>query len=199
METVVLEYKDPDVRIIEHRGYRIEVYPFIEAALQVALINKYLETFFGQPSVKLVPGVETNRVQADYNLRNQLFQTITNIDTRDLDRNFYIDEDLWRKISREVTNYKLFMDSLEEVLEDAIEERRLENSIGKVISDFAESIEQSVEMLSKLPTEGLKEITESNIEMMEQFKNNILPSKEKPKAKRKYTRKSTTDKTGEEK
>jgi hypothetical protein len=159
MDKVKLEFKIPEAETIEYNGVSIQVIPYLSFAEQVLLINHYLEDYFNDSLDSLIPVSEYNYIEAEFGLKNYVFQTITNIDTTNLNNDIYKDAGLWDAIVSKIANYGDFMDKLNSIVDEIKEQKMLNNQLGKVLSGLLDKLNNIFENITPEEIEKLQEET----------------------------------------
>jgi hypothetical protein len=155
---VKLEIKTPENKTIEYDGVTIEINPFIDFAEQVLLINEYVKDFFGDLTEIVIEKTKYHVFEAECRLMYYIIQLNTNIDMSDVDNNIYVDGKLWEAITKEITNYWDFKERLESVVYEIKEQEKLDNSLGKVLSDILEKAEGFIDQINKISPDDIKEL-----------------------------------------
>jgi len=176
MDKVTLEYKTPKNKIIEYNGVDIEVIPFMQAGEMAYLTQKYISDYFGTPGEILIENTKYHCMEAEYQLKNYIFNFKTNIDISNMDGNiFYADSELWNKITNEITNWYDFKEILETTVYDIKQQETLENSIGKVVSDLIQKGYALLDKLANMDIEEIKKIGEEGQKLIERLeKSSVL-------------------------
>ena len=177
MDKVKLEFKIPKNKKIEYNGVEFEVTPFLSMANQAVLINRYIAEYFGKVEIPVTKGSDYNYLGAEFSLKNNILQAVTNIDTEPLENDFYVDPDLWNSITREIINYWEFDDSLHYIVSEIKEQYVLKSSVGKVISDLADKVYPLLESLSNITPEEIEKLTESTKGLMKEVEETSFPGK----------------------
>jgi hypothetical protein len=172
---VKLEIKTPENKTFEYNGTSIEIIPYIDFAEQVTLINEYIKDFFGDLDEIIIPKTKYHIFEAECRLKNYIIQLNTNIDMEEIDNNIYVDDNLWEKITEEIINYWGFRERLEEVVYEIKQQVKLDNSLGKVLSDLKDKAEGFLDQMNKISPEDLKEIQEKGFGLIDELeKSNIM-------------------------
>lgn len=172
---VKLEIKTPENKTIEYDGITIEINPFIDFAEQVLLINEYVKDFFGDITEIVVPKTKYHVFEAECRLMYYIIQLNTNIDMSDVDNNIYINDKLWETITKEISNYWNFRERLDEVVYEIKEQEKLDNSLGKVLSDILEKAEGFIDQLNNITPETIKELQDTGVGLIEELeKANVM-------------------------
>jgi hypothetical protein len=170
MDKVKLEFKIPEKTIVEYNNVKIEIIPFLSFAEQVFLINRYLQEYFDKTTKGLIPDSEYNYFEAEFGLKNSIFQTITNIDTVSLDNDIYADSALWKTITSKIINYYSFMDNLNHILEEIKAQNALNNSLGKVIADLSVKIRTILDNLPEISPQQIENLQKGTEQLADKLK-----------------------------
>lgn len=174
MNKVKLEFKLPKNKTIEHNGTEIEVMPFMRIAEQIVLINRYLFEYFGENKEKVIESVRYNYLEAEFNLKNYIFQSNTNIDYESLENDIYMDCELWEKITSEILNYKEFRKNLDHVVSEVKEQIALDNSLGVVLERLVEKGYGVLEKFSEITPEEIEKLQKSGVELSKQLEESSI-------------------------
>jgi hypothetical protein len=176
METgkVTLVFKFPESKTVLYNDVEIKVVPFLSFAQQVFLINAYTETYFSNEEVNLVEDSAYNFLDAEYGLMNRLFQMSTNVEVEGLDNDIFADSSLLDKITGEISNYKSFRRKLDTVVNEIKEQKVLNNSIGKVVSDLIERAYTILDKLSDLTPEAIEQAKVAGMELLKRAEESSL-------------------------
>jgi hypothetical protein len=175
MDKVKLEIKTPENKIIEYDGVSIEINPFIDFSEEVLLINEYIKDFFGDITEIVVEKTKYHVFEAECRLMFYIIQLNTNIDMSDVDNNIYVDDKLWEMITREITNYWNFKRRLDEVVYEVKEQEKLDNSLGKVLSDLLAKAEGFIDQINKISPDDIKELQNVGMGLIDDLeKANIM-------------------------
>lgn len=158
MDKVKLEIKTPENITIEYNGTTIEINPFIDFSEQVLLINEYIKDFFGDITEIVIPKTKYHVFEAECRLMNYIIQLNTNIDMSDINNNIYVADKLWEMITKEISNYWNFRERLDEVVYEIKEQEKLDNSLGKVLSDILEKAKEFLNQIENISPEDIKEL-----------------------------------------
>jgi hypothetical protein len=158
MDKIKLEIKTPENTTIEYNGVSIEINPFIDFSTQVLLINEYVKDLFGDISEIVIPGTKNHIFEAECRLKNYIIQLNTNIDMSEIDNNIYVDDLLWYTINEKLYNYNTFRKSLDAVVHEIKEQEKLDNSLGKVLSDILEKAKDFLNQIENISPEDIKEL-----------------------------------------
>ena len=183
-EKIKLEFKTPKAKTAEYNGVEIEVIPFLSMGQQVGLINNYLKDYFGKMEEPLTPVSEYNYLIAEFNLKNAILQTITNLDVEFLNNDFYVDFDFWNTIEAEIANYDEFIDNLDYLVNEVKEQLTLNNSTGKVLAGLLEKVTPLLESIANINPEEIEKARVTGLELMDKLeKNSILTPAPSPTSK----------------
>jgi hypothetical protein len=175
MDKVKLEIKTPENKTIEYNGVTIEINPFIDFSEQVLLINEYIKDFFGDLDEIVIPKTKYHIFEAECRLMYYIIQLNTNIDMSEVDNNIYADSILWDKITNEIVNWFDFRSLLDEVVYEVKEQAKLDNSLGKVLSDILEKAEGFIDQLNKISPDDIKELQNVGVGLINDLeKSNIM-------------------------
>jgi len=171
---VKLELKVPKIKTVEYNGVEFTVVPFLGMAEQVVLTNRYVVDYFRESEKPVIIGNEYNSFEAEFNLKNTLFQMVTNLDTDSMVNDLYFDLDLWKAITHEITNYKEFEQRLDKSVSEIKEQFILNSSIGKVVSEFIEKLYPLLEKISDISPEQIKSTLEESKTLMKDLEENSI-------------------------
>jgi hypothetical protein len=157
---VKLEIKTPENKTIEYNGVNIEINPFIDFSNQVLLINAYIEDYFGDTTDIAIQKTKYHIFESECKLKNYIIQLNTNIDMSDVDNDIYVDNVLWYAITEEIINWNTFKSNLDNVVSEIKEQIKLDNSLGKVLSDILEKAEGFIDQINKISPDDIKELQE---------------------------------------
>lgn len=185
MDKVKLEFKIPKNVTIEYNGIEVVVFPYLDTATQIVLINSYLRDFFVKEGEGLIISSETDFLTAEFKMMNYILQVCTNIDTDDINGDIYSDPFFWEKIISTITNYQMFRERLSFILEEIRRQIKMKLSTGIVLSEFVEKFYKVLDNFSNITPEELENARKTGIEIMEELKkSNLLgsvPEKEQEK------------------
>jgi hypothetical protein len=174
MDKVKLEIKTPKNKTIEHNGTEITVMPFLTFVQQMFLIEKYVEEFFGTPEL-IIEISGYHYLEAQIKLINLVFQLCTNIDMDGVDDDIYVDHALWQKVTDNILNWCDFERKLEKVVYETREQKKLDNQIGKVISDLVEKAYSLLDKFSSMNPEEIKKAGETGLQLIKRLeKSSVL-------------------------
>jgi hypothetical protein len=159
---------------IEYNGVRIEVGCFLSAPQQVFLINQYLKEYFSKFAEPMVEVSDYSYIEAEFGLKNYIFQSNTNIDTENMDTNAYVDSQLWQVITSEITNYGDFRNKLNFIIGEVKEQIALKNSIGNVLSGLIEKAYALFEKINLASPEEIKEMQEKSGELLKEIESSSI-------------------------
>jgi hypothetical protein len=168
MDKVKLEFKIPEMKTFEYQGVQIEVNPFLSAAQQAFLINKYLEAYFIKTEISAVALSEYDYLGAEFTLKDLLCQTSTNLDTDALDSNFYFDPGFWSVITERISNYDDFKHTLDIIVAEIKEQKMLNNQLGKVLSGLLDKLNKIFDNISPEEVEKLQKQTGELVEKLKE-------------------------------
>lgn len=177
MERVKLEFKAPEVKKLTYNGIEFELNPFLTMSEQVFLINKYIEDFFEEQEgkTKLIEKPKYNRANAEFYMVDYILQLKTNISVEELDNDIRADDDFIMMIKTEIINFAGFQILLGSIIEDMMEEKRLDNSIGTIISGISEKAMELVNKISDITPEQIEKLQETGKELIERMeKSSVL-------------------------
>jgi len=167
-DKVKLESKVPDNRIVEYNGVNIEIKPLIGIVEQGFLINKYLEIYFNKSKTAIVGLSEYDYLGAEFTLKDYIFQINTNIDTANLDNDFYCDPDLWEAITFKIIDYEKFRRDLDFIVEEIKEQKFLNNQLGKVLSGLLDKLNN---ILSNITPEEIEKLQKETGQLAEKLQS----------------------------
>jgi hypothetical protein len=175
MDKVKLEIKTPENKIIEYDGVSIEINPFIDFPEEVLLINEYIKDFFGELTEIVIEKTKYHIFEAECRLMYYIIQLNTNIDMSNVDNNIYVDDKLWEMITSEISNYWNFRERLDNVVYEVKEQEKLDNSLGKVLSNILEKAEGFIDQLNNISPEDIKELQNVGVGLINDLeKSNIM-------------------------
>lgn len=175
IEKVKLEIKTPENTTIEYNGVTIVINPFIDFSEQVILINEYIKDFFGDITEIVIPKTKYHVFEAECRLMNYIIQLNTNIDMSEIDNNIYVNEKLWVMIVEKINNYWEFRERLDSVVYEIKEQEKLDNSLGKVLSDILEKAKVFLDQIESISPEDIKQIQDTGKGLIEELeKSSVL-------------------------
>lgn len=175
MDKVKYELKTQKPKIIEYNNIDIEVQPFLGFIHQMYLIEEYIKYYFGQPDEVLFDIDSYHYIEAECRLMGALVQLVTNIDVTDINNDFYADTALWNKITESIINYEDFRNKLEKALQATREKINTNNSLGSVISNLAEKLNDYLDKISDMSPEDIENLKKSGVELIERLeKSSVL-------------------------
>jgi hypothetical protein len=174
MDKINLEFKVPSNKTIEYNGQTIEIIPFMPLSQQVAFINMYVNTYFGETDKSLVPNSRFNYLEAELGLKQHILQWFTNINIDSLSENIYADSALWDAIIRHIGNYGSFYERLERVVESIKDQFELENSVGSVLSGFIGKLNGWIEKMGDITPEEIEKLQQAGMELAKKLEDNSL-------------------------
>jgi len=184
MKKVKLEFKAPENKTIEYNGITITVNPFLEVGAQSVLIEHYLEDYFSE---KQEDDILEPYAKAEYNLLNYVFQICTNIDTENFDGNLYDDKrNLVEPVLETIENYWDFRNILLNIVNRKEEQIRIDNSIGKILTDLVDKAYELLEKFSEVKPEEIEKLQKTGIELAERLEKSSIIGKpvRKPRQKK---------------
>lgn len=174
MNKIKLEIKTPENITIEYNGKSIEINPFIDFSEEVLLINEYIKDYFGEIGEIVIPKTKNHIFEAECRLINYIIQINTNIDMSEVDNNIYVDPVLWSIIEKSIYNYKQFRNKLDSVIYEIKEQEKLDNSLGKVLSDLSEKAEGFIEQIGKISPEDVKELQKTGTDLIKELEQSSV-------------------------
>lgn len=184
MDKVKLEFVIPKEEIIKYGEHEIKIVPFLQTAQQVVLINNYVDDYFSEREDKLIKESKYNYLEAELNLMNYILQSVTNIDISDFNANLYSDIVLWDNIKKSIINYDEFRKRLDMVVEIIKENIALENSLGKVVENLINKINEFVDKAGNISPEVIEQARIAGLEMLDELKkSSVLGNVEEQKGK----------------
>jgi len=174
MDKVKLELKVPKVKTVEYNGVEFTVVPFLGMAEQVVLTNRYIVDYFRVSEKPVVIGNEYNLFEAEFNLKNTLFQMVTNLDTDSMENDLYFDVDLWETVTSQIINYGDFTVRLNKSISEIKEQFTLNSSIGKVVSEFVEKLYPLLEKISDISPEQIQTTLEESKGLLKDLEENSV-------------------------
>jgi len=174
MDKVKLELKVPKVKTVEYNGVEFTVVPFLGMAEQVVLTNRYIVDYFRVSEKPVVIGNEYNLFEAEFNLKNTLFQMVTNLDTDSMENDLYFDVDLWETVTSQIINYGDFTVRLDKSISEIKEQFTLNSSIGKVVSEFVEKLYPLLEKISDISPEQIQTTLEESKGLLKDLEENSV-------------------------
>jgi hypothetical protein len=169
MDKVKLEFKIPKKQIMEYNGVEFEVNPFMSIAEQAFLINRYLQEYFTKSLGSIVQVSEYDYFEAEFGLKNYILQTNTNIEIEDLNNDFYADADFWEKLTLEIVNYKDFRSKLDFIINEIKEQKVLNSSIGKIVSDLAVKLSDILDKVGNVSPEEIEKLQKASAELIDKL------------------------------
>lgn len=176
MDKIKLEFKAPEKEKIEYNGVKIEVTPYLDFIQQTGLINKYVEDYFGEIENKLIVQSPYNFIEAEYNLKVYVIQTVTNIDVDTLVVEIVSDENLFDEISNCIYNYEDFLYRLKTVVNEIKSEISMRKSVGQVIDKVAGQLSGILSMFAEMSPEEIKELQEEGRNLLSELDNSAVIS-----------------------
>jgi len=175
MDKVKLEVKAPKNKKIEYNGIEIEVVPVLSMPEQAFLINRYLQEYFTKSEGSIVQASEYDYFEAEFGLKDYILQANTNIETDGLDSEFYGDIVFWDKLTSEIVNYKDFRNKLDFIVSEIKEQKILNTSVGKVLSDLAVKLSDILDRVGDVSPEEIEKLQKSSAELVDKIeKSSIL-------------------------
>jgi hypothetical protein len=111
---------------------------------------------------------------AESGLRNYIFQSNTNIDIEGLDNDLYVDEILWKNITSIIINYGEFRHRLDSIIREIMEQKKLNMSIGAVLSGLIEKGYALIEKINLADPEEIKEMQGKSAELLKELSNSSV-------------------------
>jgi len=174
LEKVKLEIKTPTNKTFTYNGETVEIIPYIDFSEQVLLINEYIKDFFGDISEIVIPKTKYHVFEAECRLMNYIIQLNTNIDMSDIDNNIYVEDKLLDVITKQISNYSMFRERLNQVVHEVKEQVKLDNSLGKVLSDILEKTKGFIDQIENISPEDIKELQETGKGLIEQLESSSV-------------------------
>jgi hypothetical protein len=174
MDKVKLEFKAPETKEVEYNGVNIQVTPYLTSSQQVALINTYISTYFGENEEKFIQDSEYSYLEAEFELLNLILQLCTNVDIDSITEDMYTDLTLSGKVYGEIHNYGDFRAKLNYIINEVKQQENLRNSIGKVVSDLVEKAYDVLNKLTDITPEQIEKLQQTGVELAEAMKQNPL-------------------------
>lgn len=179
---VKLQLQVPEVVTIEYGDAKIEVFPYMDLAQQVVLINAYINDYFRSAETEefFVPYSEYHFIEAETKHIYYLFQTHTSIDVsgEDFDQNILADERLVNKITDVIVNYSDFRYKLDTIIEEMKEQMIVKTGAGAVLKGIADKISQILESIPNMNPEDIEKLQKEGSEMLERLeKSSVLSNK----------------------
>lgn len=177
MEKIKLQFKLPETKTFEYsEGVTIEVVPFLTTAQQTFIISQYIEDMFNSaPEENPLANLETNVLVAEFNLRNYVYQAVSNIDVEDMDANLYSDNFLWQGVTDLIVNYWEFIGRLSDAVEAKWHEKDLETSVGTVLEGLVSRGYELLEEFAKIDPQVIQDGTNAILESVDKLeKSSVL-------------------------
>lgn len=179
MEKIKLKFQTPRPVRVNYGTTWFEITPFLGFSLQVALTEKYLHDLFNPQAAPLVEESKLAYFEAESNLRNYILQALTDLDTENLDADFYVDVAFWEVISRAISNYGEFRYTLQTIVNEALKQRELELSLPNQIQLLIEKAEAALNKFADMNPEQLEKMRTTGLELMERLeKSSVLGGKQ---------------------
>lgn len=189
MDKIVLTFKQPKTKIVEYNGLEIEVRPFLEMAEMVFLINQYISEYFDKDAEGVVSMSPYRHVDAEYALRNYIYQMCTNIDMENTDVNIISDTKLWGAITGEISNYWDFNDLLKPIIDDIKKKIELQFSAGALFMEVKEKLLEYMDKLKELDPEEIKKMQETGFNLLEKVNESSILGESSPKKRVRHAKK----------
>ena len=183
MDKIALKLQKKQFETLIYDKNAIEVKTFLSQAEMEVLLESYLK--------EIVSSSMLNVIRAEMFLMLEIVGFCTNIDMgaqvsdESGEMSFLIDKntlfehyDLYKEIISKIKNYDYFRKMLDFSVNELIEQRRLEFSIGKVFSDFAKKVNGILDTIS----DGA--ISEENIEKVKELISQVTATTEKMNAEK---------------
>lgn len=176
MDKITIKHHIAKEKEIDFFGQKIHIVPFLTTDKQVFLINQYIEDYFTpNPEKIILEGIKTyNYFSAELNLMNYIVQMNTDIDTESFDNNFYSDSYFWDAVTSQIKNYRLFRERLERTIEDIKEELVLEKSVGTVLENAVNMLEDILQEFKDLSPEDIEKLQKEGAKMLERLENSTI-------------------------
>lgn len=175
MDKIKLEFKLPRRKTVKYKEVEISLLPFLDMAQQVYLINSYVENYFEITEESVIDNTEYNYIEAEYKLKNMIFQMLTNIDIESITNDIYVEPELWEVISSNIKNFENFRNTLDIVVQDIKEQLVLQNSVGKVLHDLIQKVYEILDKFSDMSPEELEKLQKQGVELIERLeKSSVL-------------------------
>ena len=176
---VDLEYQEPDKIIITHRGVKIELIPFLEFSEQIFLINNYLEVYFGTqeflPNEEVLLAKPKHHIfEAEEKLMLSIIILNTNINIESCKNDVFADSVLWDMITQKISNWWMFRERLNATLEEVKREEEMENSIGSVLTDLIENLNNAIDKLTDISPEEIENLQKTGLEMVQRLEESSV-------------------------
>lgn len=169
MDKVKLEFEAPKTKMVIYNDVTIQVNAYLTMAQQAVLVNKYVEEYFAEEESGLIPACKRHELEAETNLRNYLFQMVTNIDTDSLDNDIYVDEEFWYSITRAIVNYDNFSSLLYNVKDSMEKQIAEQNSVGKIVSGLVGKVNEMINNISSINPEEIAKLQAIGTDLMKQL------------------------------
>ena len=170
---VKLEFKLPDKKVINYNGVNIEIIPLLTFAQQAVIANAYISEYFSsEPSV--INKIENRIFEADYTLKNYVFQISTNLETESMDNNVYADTVLWGKITSEIVNYPDFKNKLDHFVYAINEQNTLKQSVGTILSDLVNRGYEIIQQFSDRNPEAIEKVVEETKSLIKKLEDSSI-------------------------
>ncbi len=152
----------------------IEIVPYIDINLQSTFINDYCRAYFN-PNSKLIEKMSWDYFGAEYGIRMEIIDRLTNVSLiepdgkTDIDYATVLASGLWDLVEKEIVNYWEFRDNLDYVIESIKEEYYFSKSVGATIDSFTEKIGAFLDKLSAFSPEDVKDIGQQGSKLLREI------------------------------
>jgi len=171
---VKLEIKTPANKAFTYNGTTVEIIPYIDFAEQVLLINEYVKDFFGDINEIIIPETKFHVFEAECRLMNYIIQLNTNIDMSEIDNNIYVEDKLLEVITSQISNYPQFRERLNKVVYEVREQIKLDNSLGKVLSDILEKAKGFIEQMENISPDDIKALQDTGMGLIKELEQSSV-------------------------
>ena len=162
MKKISFEIKEPEMVSFVYDSkkgdIKVEVRNKFTLSEMASFIDLYVREFFGV-GVEEEQVFAYNYLNAEFNLMTRTYDYMTNIDTSKCSIDLLSDEALWEKVTKLISNYSLFREMLDGVVEDVKEQIKLENSLGTVISNLVNQATNLMKDVSEMSPEAIDDAT----------------------------------------
>lgn len=170
MDKIKLNIIEPKFKKIDYEEQEIKVKPFMTIAEQVLLIHHYVKEYFlPDPELIVIQETSRNPVWAEIKMRLEILKMFTNIDTKDLDIDYFFASGLWEKITENIKNYSEFYTRLNAYISDIEKEMIYKKSLGVVIDGLADRLESIINRLAEITPDQINKMKEVGEELLKEI------------------------------
>lgn len=147
-----IEFQKQDIFIKQY-------FTFLDKA---AIISEYLSNLYKKDESDVLFAVKY--LYAEYALRMQIVDRMTNINITDLNPNDVMASGLWEKIRDNINNYYELRKEIDDVIHFQEEQERIDKSVGKVLDNVSFKI---IDLLNQIAESNIdsEEITKASKEL----------------------------------